>query len=219
MESEKIIGLLIKAGADVNSQKAEDQKAIIDRAVDKKNESIVRMLLNNGAVATPERQSLSDPLRLPTLLIRAVRAGNASIVQVLLEKGADSEIHTPEVTSASEKQVPLDISLANQNRKISRLLLEYGADPHSFVVLGEDSGKDYIQSHPFLTLASRDFELATLLLQYGAKVEVQHLSQNGLVYYRKRFHKDQIKQLSETPGFTINGSRGSQMVDLFKKAH
>ena len=123
-QEQKAIAIqLIEAGANINKPTGWDKTPMLSLAVAKKDEQMVRLLIQNGANATPDWAGPGPS----TLLAAAVATENESILRLLLQAGADCQVHTPDRNSLNER-LPLMTAIETRNLEVARLLLEFGAD-------------------------------------------------------------------------------------------
>jgi hypothetical protein len=87
-------------------------------AIERENESIIRLLIENGADANPATKYLGD-----SVLHKVIQGGNGSIIRLLIENGADVN---PAANSFGYSV--LRTALLGRNKSIIRLLIESGAD-------------------------------------------------------------------------------------------
>ncbi len=115
----KVVKLLLKYGANPNVVYKAAGPAL-NIAVEKNNDSLVTLLLENGADPNNSMEYLNQWIR-PILV--AVRNCNTKIAETLLEHGANPNYHN------SFWAPPLNVAVKNNCYAMSFLLLEYGADP------------------------------------------------------------------------------------------
>ena len=115
----KVVKLLLKYGANPNVVYKAAGPAL-NIAVEENNDSLVSLLLENGADPNNSMECLNHWIR-PILI--AVRNCNTKIAEILLEHGANPNYHN------SFWAPPLNVAVKNNCYAMSFLLLEYGANP------------------------------------------------------------------------------------------
>ena len=120
---------------------------------------LAQILHRNGSSVDPRSGTGSSPLH------RAAYAGNCELIQVLLDYGVD--VNARNVTGIT----PLIYAAQGQPRAV-RLLLDHGADPNA------QAKRDAVFSLTtplHRALQSGSIEVARLLLEHGASVEVKNV--------------------------------------------
>lgn len=179
-EKPEIVTLLLKVGAEVNLEGADEWAQPLSLAVERNNEALVRILLDQGAdvgAAAP--------------LCWAAGWGNLVMLQTLLDRGADIKAR------ADSAETPLCVALQNQDVATAEFLLRAGADVNVVGPFGwtplqialwpwESSDRRgeidayrprYIhinrhKIHPVILTDPRWRRLVTLLVEAGADVDV-----------------------------------------------
>lgn len=112
--------------------------AILNRAIEFNDSSLLASLLSRFSMKADSRLSSSKPL-----LQIAAEVGNIDVFKFLLERGADPSAFT----DAGE---PIISSIPKGSHELTRLLIQYGADPGASkqgVVNTKGAGIDFIKSN------------------------------------------------------------------------
>jgi ankyrin repeat protein len=136
----RIINLLLELGADIDGPKGENG-LIIHYALMSGNESIVRHVLDKGAVIDDSNIAWGS-------IIRAIKHELTGLLPLLLEKGADVNPPSPSHSPAAE-------AFENAPKKIFKMLMDHGA------AFGNDF---HILEH---TIERRPLKDLKELLEYG----------------------------------------------------
>ncbi|KAL2784708.1 hypothetical protein BJX66DRAFT_343796 [Aspergillus keveii] len=147
---EKVVRLLVEAGASVDDEAADDTPLRL--AANVGHVGIVKSLLASGAAIDQIRDGDTS---VQTALGCAVSRGNIELTKILLEAGADLEkgLYSPPYVAAGKG-----------NEELVRLLLSHGADPNR----GSGHCKD---ETPFLAASCNGHErIIEILAQAGARV-------------------------------------------------
>jgi ankyrin repeat protein len=181
--------VLIKAHANVNAVESWRGQTALMWAAAQRNPEMVRLLLRSGAhpnvvaalrewqrgvTAEPRRQN--RPPGGFTALLLAAREGCAACARELVKGGADINLTNP------ENITPLLLAVLNARFDTAKVLIESGADVNRWDVWGRAplySAIDYNTTprggrpdRPSSDVAT-PLEIATLLLQRGANVDMQ----------------------------------------------
>jgi len=127
----EMIHLLIERGADV--KKKDDSKrrfgrSAIDVAAANCHETVVRALLDKGAVFTHESILTIDHGRYTPLQALSRRADSAALTRLLLENGANVDYATGAAHYQVGSWTPLQLAAKYGGDATLQVLLEYGAD-------------------------------------------------------------------------------------------
>lgn len=152
MKSEIIVSHLLKAGADVNSERGLWGTALF-AAVYSQSEKMVKLLLDAGAHLDTPRDDHQ------TLLMLAVEEGSEEVIRLLLDAGAD--IDAPGPLSKS----PLTAAVLAASPGKVRLLIDAGADTNS---------QRGLWGTPLIAaVTSNSEEMVTMLLDAGADINTR----------------------------------------------
>lgn len=157
MENVKLVELLLKHGASVDMQD-KNQETALYIAVERKNESIVKLLIDKGASVNFE------------MLFWAINGYSHSILDLLLQnKGAAN-------AQNKDGQSALHWAVWRENRAAVKSLLEKGA----LVNIQNQTG----QTPLYIAVAIRGNKFITeLLLQHGVSVDMQDKEDQMALYW------------------------------------
>jgi ankyrin repeat protein len=154
----EIVKLLLNYGANIETT---DQygNTLLHTAAEGGHTKVVALLLDCGANNRARNKACGNrDGELP--LHKAADAGNSELVKLLLEHGAESDINDNVYTGS-----PLYNACSSGNLETVRVLLERGATRSMDMKCGMSSLTPFEHS-----LDGRDFEVAKLLLSYGADI-------------------------------------------------
>jgi hypothetical protein len=115
-------------------------------AIERENESIIRLLIENGADANPATYYLGD-----SVLQHVIQGGNGSIIRLLIENGAD--INAADRRGASV----LHTAIQSSSESIVHLLVDLGAKITSHTInLAVRYGLESIASFLYETMECRN---------------------------------------------------------------
>ncbi len=179
----ELVEILITAGADINARDEDYYMQALLAAVEKGNESIMRLLIKHGAQIPTDENKFR-------YLTAAIRSDNELFVEFFLKKGIPPKIHPH-----FPRDIPILMAARTGNLAIVELLIHYGADIHQKDILGRtvlfhaamsgsidlvnyclNAGLDVHSSNTrgetVLTAAimSENAELVLLILNKGAKI-------------------------------------------------
>jgi ankyrin repeat protein len=112
--------LLVANGADIESTASNSHRTPLFEAVRAEHESIVELLIGNGANVNAKDSNAGTPLHLAAI------SGDYNIVRLLLANGADANAKTISGNNAGE--TPLHATAYSGHIQITELLLTNGAD-------------------------------------------------------------------------------------------
>ena len=129
---ELIVKYLLKAGANPNVKSSKSNTAFIGKtplhsAAEYKNKSMVKDLINHGAIIDAKDNDQHTPLHF-TAIFDVVEAA-----KVILQNGAN-----PNLTN-SKGETPLHLAAIRGDVEVTRLLLKHGADPNIETATAEQS--------------------------------------------------------------------------------
>jgi ankyrin repeat protein len=128
----EVIRLLIERGADI--KKKDDREhasggSAIDVAAAHCHQTIVRELLDKGAILTPESfHIIHYEGHTPLQALSQRSAGSAALARLLLENGANVDASAANGPRYPELRRPLQLAAEYGDDAILQVLLEYGAD-------------------------------------------------------------------------------------------
>ncbi|MBM4222936.1 MAG: hypothetical protein FJ161_03975, partial [Gammaproteobacteria bacterium] len=176
------LSILIKQGVNPNYEDRQEQKTLLDIAIENNHEACVQSLIDSKA-------NLEKRTDRNTPLTSAVQHGNVRIVEMLLNGGArvdalDGNMHTA-----------LSFALENGQSNLAELLLNRNANPNG---IGQQL------STPLISAASFCPSAIPLLIEKGAKVDAQDALQNtGLIAAVKASSIESVNYLIEA-GANLN---------------
>lgn len=112
---------LIAAGCNINAETPNGWTLLLS-FVERGQEAVVRLLLENGADISPRATQGNTSLREPLAI--AAEQGNQVMVQLLLDYGADPNCDVRGQNKREERIIPLLNAAKNGNLEIVRILLE-----------------------------------------------------------------------------------------------
>ncbi|KAI9772775.1 MAG: hypothetical protein M1839_002320 [Geoglossum umbratile] len=136
-----VIRLLLELGADVNGNPGEGGSTI-HYALHSRNESVVRFIMDNGALLDDSFPGLS-------ILCKAIKSGLLDLVPLLLEKGAN-------VNKEESSWTPVALAFSKKRRDVVELLMDRGAN---FADAGPGVLLEAVRSRPLAEIKE--------LLDYG----------------------------------------------------
>lgn len=113
-----IAEMLLDAGADANYKPYVTEESALCLAIEQKNASLTKKLIQNGANTNVTDDNGWTPLAY------AVKRGNIHLVKLLLEHGADTNMIIPDASCPT----PLFIATSHDNLFIMQSLINAGAD-------------------------------------------------------------------------------------------
>jgi ankyrin repeat protein len=174
----QVVELLLSHGADVNAQTGRGNSPVIEAANKKSGEALDVLKL---VLAHKPDLEVRDSEGL-TPLQRAVLNDSDKVVEMLLGAGA-----SPNVTNTRGSETPLHWAAARGKKKIVELLLAHQANVNAQSSAG-DTPYDFVKPVPRSSVPGSQKgpsgsvrpEIAELLLNAGAKEDLQRLSHIGL---------------------------------------
>jgi ankyrin repeat protein len=132
----EVVRLLLERGAEV--KRKDDQKygtggSAIDGAAANCHETVVRELLDKGAVFTHESVHYIAGIRgkITSLQALSSRANSAALARLLLENGANVDAVAGRTIYGVESRRPLELAVESGESVTLQVLLEYGADANA----------------------------------------------------------------------------------------
>ena len=157
---------LINFGAEVNYQENLTDESPLYIACVKGNIPIAEVLLKNGA-----KVNLTDDLG-NTPLHKACGYDDNGIIELLLKNGANTEIETPRKFACGGRTPIFDTCIGN-NKENLETLIENGCNINHLDIDGF-----FPLLFAFATGQNNDFELADILIEKGARLDLR--DKNGL---------------------------------------
>ncbi|RSL62863.1 hypothetical protein CEP54_005527 [Fusarium duplospermum] len=117
---EESMRTLIAAGCNIDAETPNGWTLLLS-FVERGQEAVVRLLLENGADISPRATQGNTSLREPLAI--AAEQGNSAMVQLLLDHGADPNCDVRGQNKREERTIPLLDAAKNRNLEIVRILL------------------------------------------------------------------------------------------------
>ena len=156
----RLANLLHKHGADVDCRGKSEMTPLLSASMDRRVD-VMRWLLDHGANANAQNQYGNVSLHWP------VAQEQIEAVQLLLEHNADTNLPNFDGRTPLYSVIYVWSAPGMAHLEIAQRLLEHGADPN---LCGDRDS----HSAPLHEASSRGlFEIARLLLSYGAKVDAK----------------------------------------------
>ena len=111
-----VVSYLLESGADPNERQGATNYTLLHSAVASHNYGFARLLLENGAEASPRNSHMATPLHF------AARLDQAYLAQLLIDKRADIEARD------SQGRTPLFLAVAKGNRQVVKTLVNAQAN-------------------------------------------------------------------------------------------
>lgn len=146
----KVCEVLLKYGADANSQMKLYQATPLHLATQNNHIQVVHLFLRSGANVNAQLDMGS------TALMIAVERGLLNMARLLLESKADLSLST------GEGYVPIHLASMQDNVRMVELLLDFGANVNAF------KGSNSLISPLVLAVQRGQVEVAEVLLKRGA---------------------------------------------------
>lgn len=160
-DDERIYGLLLSSGADVNSWPASTNgRTAIQAAAGTGNIPVAQMLIQKGAFLN----AAPGVYKVMTTLQAAAFGGHSAMVELLLANGADINARPARLAGMTALQA----AAAGGNHEIVKNLIAYGADLKAHTA--------YVYGKPPLEAAvpHRDLAILETLITHGAEVDTVH---------------------------------------------
>jgi ankyrin repeat protein len=168
---------LIENEEGLSHSHAYDYSSPLMQAAESGNLEIVRYLLDRGYCSIDDG---NDETWFSPLIVSSEN-GHVEITELLLKHGADvsrqyeKEVESDETNATCQEQgYPLTLAVENGHMEIVRLLLEHRANPEC-VRFNYDGQWNSEETPLLLALQRNSFDMAELLLKYGADVDSECL--------------------------------------------
>lgn len=160
----KVIRLLLKAGANVNSRHPSGSFTLLQKFIQVNRIKMAKFLIKKGAeIEVPASRNTGTPLQ------EAIKNDEIDFTHFLLERGAD--INAPPAESYGA--TALQEATKNGNRRLISILLERGAEVDA--PPAEDGGVTALQA----AAINGDIDIAIGLIEHGARVAAPGAPKNG----------------------------------------